>query len=70
LIIASQSREPVASPEGLAAHPAVVGLSRGVTLGIGRPVRIRSLPSRRFEMDKKAKTPKKPKQPKTADKKK
>jgi hypothetical protein len=70
LTIATQSRDAVASPQAAAADPAVVGLSRGVTLGIGRPVRIRSLPTRRFEMDKKAKTPKKPKQPKTADKKK
>ena len=41
-----------------------------VRLGVGRPVTIRSEPARRLELDKKAKTPKKPKQPKTADKKK
>jgi hypothetical protein len=45
-------------------------LESGVTLGVCRPVTIRSVPARRVEMDKKAKTPKKPKQPKTADKKK
>jgi len=44
--------------------------SRG-TLAVGRPGRTRPRPTaRRLEMDKKAKTPKKPKQPKTADKKK
>jgi hypothetical protein len=48
----------------------IASLNRGVTLGVGRPGEIRSAPMRRIEMDKKAKTPKKPKQPKTADKKK
>jgi hypothetical protein len=49
-----------------------VRLGRGVTLVVGRPVMIRAVARRRrFDMDKKAKTPKKPKQPKTgADKKK
>jgi hypothetical protein len=42
------------------------------TLVVGRPVTIRDAARRRrFDMDKKAKTPKKPKQPKTgADKRK
>ena len=46
--------------------------SGGATLVVGRPVTIRDAARRwRFDMDKKAKTPKKPKQPKTgADKKK
>jgi hypothetical protein len=36
----------------------------------GGPTRIPAASARRLVMDKKAKTPKKPKQPKTADKKK
>jgi hypothetical protein len=51
-------------------HPGRRRLECGVTLGVAPPVRIRSGPSRRVDVDKKAKTPKKPKQPKTADKKK